>query len=312
MNRFSKQHLVPGALVVVWLALWIISYFMSIADVFETRWNYRRHGPFQASAPSMSPDGTLIAFDSARTGNGDIYLAGTTGSNVQCLVSSLTTESDPVFTWDGEAIVFARQTSGYQHIWMYHLREKSETQLTTGRVIDVPVSSSTNGIIFRRSTFYGMLLMARTELFETGLAGSEKAALRRFGAVECVSPDGASIVREQADARSREEELWIDNRGNKTSQRIGSGWAPSFSRDGRRIVYLERSPDYSDRILMVNLDGTDKLEVYPLSPCMMAPKFCLQDNAVIFRTSASERYGPGGIHIYRLSQRSRTEILNGW
>jgi len=307
MRPLFKRNLAITA--VAWMACWIGAYWMEAADVFDSRWNYRMHGPFQACTPSLSADGSLIVFDSSRTGNGDIYTAGTNGAASQVLIGTKATESHPVFTWSGEAIAFARQTGGYQHVWLYHLRDKTETQLTTGRVIDVPVSNTTKGIIFRRSTSYGRLLLPKSELFATPLNGFNESTSQRFGDVKCVSPDGESVVRMKKDATSGQEELWIENRAGTNTHRIGAGWGPSFSHDGKQIVYLSQTPDYKSEVMLINSDGTDQRQLPAPAGYKTAPRFCMDGAVVCFRIPTSPRDGPGGAYIVHLRD-SKSEKLN--
>src|SRR5258705_241853 len=66
--------------------LGLLTYSCSVSSGFDTRWNYYRAGPFALNTPAISRDGSIVVFDSAVSGNGDIYLArhGTLARRCPC------------------------------------------------------------------------------------------------------------------------------------------------------------------------------------------------------------------------------------
>ena len=71
-----------------------------------------RRSPTAADGiPAWSPDGKRIAFDSQRSGNGDIYVMDVDGSNIVRLTSDSDVEEWPAWSPDGRSIVYQRKTT---------------------------------------------------------------------------------------------------------------------------------------------------------------------------------------------------------
>src|SRR6478609_4815846 len=64
------------------------------------------HGPGKDLDPAFSPDGSKIAFDSTRTGGGDIYVMNADGSGAVRLTTASTEDSQPAWSPDGNRIAF--------------------------------------------------------------------------------------------------------------------------------------------------------------------------------------------------------------
>ena len=76
------------------------------------------HGPGKDLDPAYSPDGSQIAFDSTRTGGGDIYVMNADGSGVVRLTTDPAEDSQPAWSPDGNRIAFTRCGSTACHIWV--------------------------------------------------------------------------------------------------------------------------------------------------------------------------------------------------
>lgn len=67
--------------------------------------------------PAWSPDGTRIAFTSARSGNLEIWVMNADGTGAARLTVSTATDASPAWSPDGHSIAFASTRSGSSDIW---------------------------------------------------------------------------------------------------------------------------------------------------------------------------------------------------
>ncbi len=66
---------------------------------------------------SLSPGGAQVAFASTATGNSDIWTQNVDGSNLRQLTNDATADSWPVWSPDGQWIVYTSQREGRQETW---------------------------------------------------------------------------------------------------------------------------------------------------------------------------------------------------
>jgi Tol biopolymer transport system component len=69
-------------------------------------------GLFFQTEPAWSPDGTQIAFESARSGSFDIYVMRADGTGTRRLTSTEEDDRHPTWSSDGSSIAFSRGTPG--------------------------------------------------------------------------------------------------------------------------------------------------------------------------------------------------------
>jgi TolB protein len=84
------------------------------------------------TAPSLSPDGSRVAFMSRREGeNWDIYVVNLDGSNLQRLTRDASQDGLPVWSPDGQAIAFISNRGGPWAVWAMTPDGKGIRQLFT-------------------------------------------------------------------------------------------------------------------------------------------------------------------------------------
>lgn len=74
----------------------------------------------------------------------------------------------------------------------------------------------------------------------------------------CLSRDGKFIVYEKrlCTANERNTEIWLKNLQNNETKILGNGRTPSFSWDGRNIVFVKYATDSNNTYLcVINIDG---------------------------------------------------------
>lgn len=266
---------------------------------FDSRWNYRRAGSFFPSTPSISADGSIIVFDSARTGKGDLFKAYRGTSNAISLIASPAIEMRPVLSKDAKRLAFARQTGGYQHVWLADSNGSSQVQLTHGRVIEHPLAFSLDNwrVRFLRTTFAGRAMLPRRHLFEISVTGSN---LTELGHGSAVSEDGKMILQERYDKDTRGRFIWIISREDGSERQVAEGSSPRFSSDGRKILFLQQTANFSHNLIVWDINGGSRRVINAPPGWKTAPEFCLEGAGVIFRIPSSERDGPGGAYVTSL------------
>jgi Tol biopolymer transport system component/tRNA A-37 threonylcarbamoyl transferase component Bud32 len=73
--------------------------------------------PGRESRPAVSPDGTLVAFESDRAGNGDIWLVDVRGGEPLRLTDDPAPDRSPAWFPDGRTIAFVSERDGPPGIW---------------------------------------------------------------------------------------------------------------------------------------------------------------------------------------------------
>ena len=82
------------------------------------------------SSPCFSPDGTMIAFDSERDGDYEIYVMNADGSDQTRLTNNPTYDRYPCFSPDGTKIAFMSSRDGDYEIYVMNADGSNQTRLT--------------------------------------------------------------------------------------------------------------------------------------------------------------------------------------
>jgi uncharacterized protein YjdB len=83
-----------------------------------------------ATEPAFSPDGSRMAFTSARDGPPQIYVMDADGTNAFRLTNSPAANGASVFTADGQAVVYHSQRTGHRQIFFQLITGSDAVQLT--------------------------------------------------------------------------------------------------------------------------------------------------------------------------------------
>lgn len=150
-------------------------------------------GSNKGSKPAVSPDGKLVAFQSVRDGNLEIYVASRETGEVQRLTDHPGDDGTPSFSPDGSKVVFVSSRDGNYELYTVSVQSGTLTRLTHNDVGDYDPSFSPDG----NSIIYVSEAGRDMELHQLMLAnGKSRQLTRGVGASvqPSFSPDGNSLV----------------------------------------------------------------------------------------------------------------------
>ena len=241
------------------------------------------------SGPSISPDGSRLAFNTYRHVYGgfwdsfrgrkrseEIGTSALYGSEYRRLTDHSGGDDSPTWSPDGKRIAFRsrRIAEGDSQIWPYPLiytmaadgsdiRRVTPDSLTKATSYS-PVWSPDS----RRIAFVGL---ERAPIAEGGKAKS---------AVFTISADGADL--RQIGLATVPPRLWHPV-------------PPAWSRDGTRIVFADTEGEWSPKLYTANADGSD---LYELPPLRIAGNDVNEDRAVRFSWRYTLLWSPDGSEIF--------------
>ncbi|WP_404367515.1 LpqB family beta-propeller domain-containing protein [Sphingomonas sp. MMS24-J45] len=203
--------------------------------------------------PSLSPDGSMIAFASG----GDIWEVSASGGVARLLVTDGATEGRPLYSPDGTRLAFTSTRGGSQNIYVLDLASGAVTRLTYAEAGEELDAWSPDGKYLYFAS--GVQDVARqADIFRVSADGgtpmqvSREKFLAEFQAAP--SPDGSTLVLNargisggqwwrNGTSHIDETELWLKPvaEGGAYRRLLPGGekhaW-PMWSRDGRSIAYM--------------------------------------------------------------------------
>lgn len=207
----------------------------------------------KASLPSWSPDGTLIAFVSHRSGDEELYVANADGTGVRRLTRSPGPDLSPAWSSDGQRIAWARNAE----IWTMDADGSNQKRIVRkAQRWHEHYSPTWHGstIVYSstRAGFFNPELYAVPAKRLTFTKGSD-GVLGDDGMPD-FSPDGRRIVF--TSNRDGQGEIYVMNRNGSGVRRLtrkpGDDFTPRFSRDGKRIAFTA----LPGAVMVMNADGT--------------------------------------------------------
>ena len=170
-------------------------------------------------------------------------------------------ERDAVFSPRGDGFAVASNRSGTFELWLYPSRQGGIRQLTMNAAGAQDVSPDWHptgvNLLFQSNRIGGVPNIWRYNFNERGLT---QLTFEKYGAEGArYSPDGSLIVYTTFDATGRRN-LWLMDAEGRNPTTLGDGFDPSWSPDGRTIVYaraVREGVDRSTDIWLMDADGTN-------------------------------------------------------
>jgi Tol biopolymer transport system component/DNA-binding winged helix-turn-helix (wHTH) protein len=137
---------------------------------------------------ALSPDGQNLVFSSIRSGQTEIWMSRTDGSNLRRLTSG--GGKEPRWSPDGKRVVFVSSRSGQSDIYVLSVDSGSAQRLTSDAATHLKPSWSRDG----RYIYFSSDRTGRPQIWKAPVEGGDPLPITRRGALYAVeSFDGKSI-----------------------------------------------------------------------------------------------------------------------
>jgi len=238
----------------------------------------------------------VIAFDSKRTGNGDIYVMDADGSNPRRLTTSDEVEYWPSWSPDGKRIAYSDGD-----INVINLDGTGLTKLTTHSAPDWEPAWSPDG----NHIAWSSMRDGNAEMYLMNADGSNKVRLTSNNAIDGYpswSPDGKKIAF--STDRDGNWEIYVMDADGSNQTRVTNTsyneWRAVWSPDGDKFVI---STDLDDGIFIMNVDGSGLTRMTD-QPAINA-SWIPDGSGIIFNSNIT-----GSHEIYILEILSNMEVGN--
>jgi len=259
----------------------------------------------------VSPDGGTIVFDML----GDLYTLPIAGGDAQPLTHGMAFDRQPRFSPDGAKVLFVSDRSGADNLWTVELATGDSAQLTKGKGhVYLSPEWSPDGQYIVASRANARLGPAQLWIGHVD-GGSGKLIVNTPDDVKTLgaafTPDGryiwyarrsggwsynAMLPQYQLEAYDRE----TGERYTRTS-RYGSGLRPTFSPDGRWLVYGTRHDNHTGLRIRDLSTGDERWLAYPVQ---RDDQEAMADQDVMpgmsFTPDSKELVAPYGGKIWRI------------
>jgi formylglycine-generating enzyme required for sulfatase activity/serine/threonine protein kinase len=210
--------------------------------------------PVPLVTPTPTGGGGLIAFNSNRTGNNEIYLINADGSNLGRLTFSPADDRIPSWSPDGKEIAYQSNTDGDWEIYVLTLDGGRTRQVTSNTCNDYAPEWSPDG---DRFVFYSDCDGNR-EIYTVNVDGSGRKQLtqteQKYNWFPNWSPDGRQVT--YSSNQSGNYQVYVMNADGSSSRALAPGCASSFSPDGLQILFTSYCTDLGE-IKLMDADGSN-------------------------------------------------------
>ncbi len=216
--------------------------------------------------PEYSPDGSAIAFASARSGTLDVYVMDADGSGTHPLTSTTGNQSEPTWSPDGSEIAYQDDENG-DHIYVMRADGTGAHRLTKDLAPEIEPAWSPDGtwIAYSRR-------LPGTEVREIWIAHPDGSGRQRLTPRNGVayapawSPDGKTIAFaiQQGTTHFEIATVGVDGKGlERLTRSTEDAFEPAWSPDGKTIAFsrggsiVTIDPAGSAPTVLTDPDGND-------------------------------------------------------
>lgn len=260
------------------------------------------------SNPQWSPDGTKIAYVSAKSAIGDIAVIDTDGGNQMLLTSSAAKDCFPMWSPDGTKILFQREEAGNRDLYVMNADGSAQTQLTNAAGDDGQASWSPDGSKILFQSFRD----GNGELYVMNADGSAQTNLTNHPKFETqggFSPDGLRILF----TTTRDSflgEIYVMNADgsnpvnltNHPKSDTGARWAP----DGMKILFRSER-DGNNEIFVMNADGSNQTNLTSDGASDIDGRWTADGSRIIFN---AQRHGNNQVYVMNADGSNQTNLSN--
>ena len=208
------------------------------------------------SSPSISNDGTKVAFVSDVDGDQEIFVINSDGTGLLQLTNNTAKDRAPSISGNGTKVAFHSDIDGDWEIFVINSDGTGLTQLTHNTLTDAYPSISDDG---SKIAFYSDVGGDR-QVFVVNSDGSALTQVTSNAAtvgIACISGDGSKIA--YISNVDGDRELFVVNSDGTSLSQLTNNTAddynPSISNDGSKVAF-ESNVNGDWEIFMVNSDGS--------------------------------------------------------
>lgn len=222
-------------------------------------------------APQWSPDGTQLVYNATDMGEHfhRVYVQPADGSYPPRLIVDGIVAWQPRWSADAQSIIFSGEVNDHQDLYMVGINDANLIQLTqTDGIDETGPDWSPDGskILFtrrtgRRTTDHEAIVVVSADCVSV-LESCINAQVLGLGRDGRWSPDGQKIAF-SADSKSNPgSQIYIMNADGSGVQQVtdegfgGMATVPTWSPDGRQIVYHHARPAEKAGLFVINVDGS--------------------------------------------------------
>ena len=246
--------------------------------------------PTETPLPTIasSPVTGMIAFQSNRSGNNDIYVMLPDGSQVRRLTFSSYDDRAPSWSPSGKEIAYQSNSDGDYEIYIVEVDSGNIRQVTNNDCDDYSPVWSPDG---KQFVFYSDCDGNR-EIYKIDANGSNRKQLTStsgyYNWFPSWSPDGSKIV--YSSNRSGKYQVYVMSSNGDNPRALAYGCVPFYSPDGAKILFNQYCTD-SGNIWVMDADGSNAhaLTEAPYDNCKN-PSWSPDGTRIVFQSEQSGNF----------------------